>query len=61
LKKGNGGDHVSRWFKYCSDQGIFKAVNVKVSKKPTPVKKEEGKVCLRRLTFFLFKILKETL
>jgi len=44
----NGGDHVSRWFKFCSDQGIFKAVNSKAGKAATSQKgnaskKEEGK------------------
>ena len=44
----NGSDYVSRWFKFCSEQGIFKAVNAKaVSSQPT--KKPEGKVSLFQL------------
>ena len=39
LDSGKAGSHVSRWYKYCSDQGIFKAVWGKMS----PRKAKSGK------------------
>lgn len=40
MDTGNAGTHVSRWFKYCCDQGIFKAVRGKMAVKNQPKKSE---------------------
>lgn len=42
LDGGKADTHVSRWFKYCSDQGIFKAVNGKIALKKESKKTSEN-------------------